>query len=56
MKVGLIQSVRLPNQSIRIMAETLSDNGIDPTPLVAEAGLAPDILHDPWGTAITLRT
>lgn len=50
MKVGLIQSVRLPNQSIRIMAETLSDNGIDPAPLVVEAGLAPDILHDPWGT------
>lgn len=50
MKVGLIQSIRLPSQSIQIMAGMLTEHGIDPVPLVSEAGLARDILHDPWGT------
>jgi AraC-like DNA-binding protein len=50
MKVGLIQSHRIPNQSIRIMAETLNRHGIDPEPLIVEAGLARGILDDPWGT------
>ena len=50
MQVGLLQSHRIPNQSIRIMAETLKRHGIEPAPLIAEAGLAPGILEDPWGT------
>ncbi|MGD9865156.1 MAG: helix-turn-helix domain-containing protein [Pseudodonghicola sp.] len=50
MKVGLIQSLRLPNQSIQIMSEALVEHGIDPAPLIGEAGLPPGILQDPWGT------
>lgn len=50
MKVGLLQSFRIPNQSIRIMAEVLDTHGIDAAPLISKAGIAPGILHDPWGT------
>lgn len=50
MKVGLIQSIRLPNQSLRIMAEILREYDIDPIPLIIESGLVPEILDDPWGS------
>ena len=50
MKVGLIQSIRLPNQSLRIMAEILREYDIDPIPLIIGSGLVPEILDDPWGS------
>lgn len=50
MKVGLIQSIRLSNQSLRIMADVMNEHGVDARPLLLETGLSPDILDDPWRT------
>lgn len=43
-------SVRLPNQSLRIMAKVLEEHGLAVAPLMAEAGIEGSVLDDPWAT------
>lgn len=43
-------SVRLPNQSLRIMAKVLDENGLAVAPLMAKAGIDRSVLDDPWAT------
>mgnify|MGYP003114203723 FL=1 len=50
MKVGLLQNLRLPKHSIQFMCDVLIEHGIDPDPLLKEAGLQLSLLSDPWGT------
>lgn len=47
MQIELLETVRLSTQSLRIMAAGLRENGIDPAPLLREAGIDPLILDDP---------
>lgn len=49
MQPHLLQTVRLSNQSLRIMTSAMEENAIDPTPLLIEAGIDPNILTDPQG-------
>ena len=37
MKIELLGSMRMPNQSVRIMRAVLDEAGINPLPLLAEA-------------------
>ncbi|PZU43996.1 MAG: AraC family transcriptional regulator [Sphingomonas sp.] len=44
MQLHLIQTLRLSNQSLRIMASVMRENAIDPAPWLAEAGIDGTIL------------
>ncbi|MFC0218016.1 helix-turn-helix domain-containing protein [Pseudochelatococcus lubricantis] len=50
MQVDRLDSIRLPNQSLRIMCEVLIEFGLDPIPLITAAGIDPNVLDDPWST------
>jgi AraC-like DNA-binding protein len=49
MQMHLLETVRLSNQSLKIMTSVLRENAIDPVPLLAEAGVESDMLADPQG-------
>lgn len=49
MQLHLLETLRLSNQSLRIMAAAMRENALDPGPLLAEAGIEPDVLLDPEG-------
>lgn len=49
MQLHLLETLRLSNQSLRIMAAVLRENSFDPAPLLAESGIDPDVLIDPQG-------
>ncbi len=49
MKPELLTSVRLSNQSVRLMGAVLREHGIDPRPLVTKAGLPVDTLDNVAG-------
>ncbi len=50
MQIDRLDSIRLPGQSLRIMADVLAEHGLDPQPLIKAAGIDPDVVHDPWST------
>lgn len=47
MQPHLLETVRLSNQSLRIMASAMRENALDPAPLLLRAGIDPSILLDP---------
>lgn len=49
MQIHLLETVRLSNQSLRIMASALEENAINPVPLLVQAGIAPDIINNVQG-------
>ncbi|MBL6749541.1 MAG: AraC family transcriptional regulator ligand-binding domain-containing protein [Nevskia sp.] len=49
MKLDSLASIRLTNQSVRIMCDVLDEEGIDWLPLAAEAGIDPAVVEDPQG-------
>lgn len=55
MKLELMSTMRMPNQSVRLMAAALVDHGLDPLPLLTEAGIASSILDDPQGEVTGLQ-
>src|SRR3990167_7145477 len=50
MELALLNTLRLSVQSVRIMADMLREVGMQPTPLLEEAGISPHILDDPEAT------
>lgn len=49
MQIDLLETVRLSNQSLRIMASAMREHAIDPIPGLVEAGIEADILTNPNG-------
>lgn len=49
MNLEIVASVRLPNQSTRLMRAMLIEAGIDPLPLLEAAGIPPEVAEDPQG-------
>jgi AraC-like DNA-binding protein len=49
MKSDSLASVRLGNQSVRLMCDVLAQAGIDWLPLLAAAGITADVVEDPGG-------
>jgi len=49
MQPHLLETIRLSNQSLRIMASAMRENALDPAPLLFEAGIDDSILADPQG-------
>lgn len=55
MKIELLGSMRMPNQSVRIMRAALDEAGVNPLPLLAEAGIAVAEADDPQGEVSGLQ-
>ena len=55
MKIELLGSMRMPNQSVRIMRAALDEAGINPLPLLADAGIAAAEADDPQGEVSGLQ-
>jgi len=55
MKLELISSMRMPNQSVRLMAAMLDEHGIDPQPLLAAANIPSNVVDDPQGEVSGLQ-
>lgn len=55
MKLEFISSMRLPNQSVRLMAAMLLESGMDPTPSLQAAGIDPALAEDPQGEVSGLQ-
>lgn len=55
MKLELISSMRLPNQSVRLMASMLDEQGIAPAPLLAAANIDAAVADDPQGEVTGLQ-
>lgn len=55
MKLELLSSMRLPNQSARLMAAMLQEQGIDPAPLLQAANIRRDVIDDPQGEVLGLQ-
>jgi AraC-like DNA-binding protein len=49
MRPELLSSIRVPNQSVRLMAALLGEAGIDPAPLLSRVGIAATVLDNPTG-------
>lgn len=49
MKLEMISSMRLPNQSVRLMASMLDEHGIASAPLLAAANIPDTVVDDPQG-------
>lgn len=50
MQIDRLDSIRLPGQSLRIMADVMAEHDLDARGLIAAAGINPEALDDPWST------
>lgn len=55
MKLELLSAMRMPNQSVRLMAAMLNEHGIAPGPLLASASIPPAVIDDPQGEVSGLQ-
>lgn len=49
MRNDLLETVRLSNQSLRIMTAMMTEAGLEPAPLLTQVGIAPPSLTNPQG-------
>lgn len=49
MQLHLLETIKLSNQSLRIMSAAMRENALDPAPLLTQAGIEAGVLADPEG-------